>query len=84
MSLADVQSDFFSSECRDDSALNAFRRQVNDALAHLHDLAYLQTHPLVRFLREPDARKPLLGAGTFPGAYNPQATIDPSDLRARP
>jgi predicted ATPase len=28
-----------------------FTRQVRDALIHLHDLPYLQTHPLTRFLQ---------------------------------
>src|SRR5262249_60841700 len=37
-----------------------FGRQVRDVLAHLYDPAYLQTHPLARFLRgEPTGR----GAG---------------------
>jgi predicted ATPase len=36
---------------------SALERQVHDALAHLHDLPYLQTHPLVSALPvEPDAR----------------------------
>jgi hypothetical protein len=36
-----------------DRLLTAFGRQVRDALLHLHDLLYLQTHPLARFVSSP-------------------------------
>src|SRR5438874_10319283 len=35
----------------------AFGREVRDALAHLHDLPYLQTHPLARAVRQDVARR---------------------------
>jgi len=46
---------------------DAFNRQVRDALAHLHDLPYLQTHPLTRFI------------GTIPGP----TAADPKDAVTR-
>src|SRR5438105_3158921 len=33
-----------------------FRRQVRDALAHLHDFAFLQTHPFARLARPDESR----------------------------
>jgi predicted ATPase len=41
---------------------DSFASQVRDALSHLHDPAYLQTHPLTRFLPEWSAgRRAVLG-----------------------
>ena len=40
----------------------SFASQVRDALGHLYDPAYLQTHPLARFLPEESAsRRSVLG-----------------------
>src|SRR5437773_1940042 len=46
----------------------AFVRQVRDALAHLHDFPYLQTHPLAR----PPARRVGTRAGTSGRALHDQ------------
>ena len=37
---------------------NQFRYQVRDALAHLYDQAYLETHPLVAFLKVDHSNEP--------------------------
>jgi predicted ATPase len=41
----------------------AFRQQVHDALAHLYDPVYLQTHPLARHLAAAESRISLAQAG---------------------
>ncbi|HEX2033493.1 MAG TPA: tetratricopeptide repeat protein [Chloroflexota bacterium] len=41
-----------------DGSDGAFARQVRDALRHLYDPVYLQTHPLTRFLRQDGAAGP--------------------------
>jgi len=39
--------------------LSEFERLVRDALAHLYDAVYLQTHPLARVLQQQEERTPL-------------------------
>lgn len=54
----DVPEDRRDSE----SPRETFASQVRDALSHIHDPAYLQTHPLTRFLPEwSSARRAVLG-----------------------
>ena len=48
MSLQNVSAHREDEGPRPDHAFDAFARQVRDALAHLYDPVYLQTHPLVR------------------------------------
>jgi hypothetical protein len=48
-----------------------FARHVRDALTHIYDPAYLQSHSLTRFVRsESPARPPALGRALL------QATVD--------
>src|SRR5438105_2437671 len=63
-----------------DSLVADFGRQVRDALLHVYDPVYLQTHALVKYLRpEPEPRSRTLGKRLQRTILDAIESFQPSD-----
>jgi DNA-binding CsgD family transcriptional regulator len=60
-----------------------FQREVGDALAHLHDPAWLQTHPLLRFVRGTRPDDPRVGGTLRTALLEALATVGAEPAGAR-